>query len=102
MVHPQDMSGHHYLIDNFKDSETFQEIRFYKMQGVDTAEVDGITSEEVLKVLIDRLNKLNEGKFRCRQNSLAIIKLEEALLWLNHRTAERVARGVEGTLEVLS
>lgn len=37
------------------------------------------------------------GKFRCRQNALAIIHLEEALHWCQDRTAEREARGVEGT-----
>lgn len=37
------------------------------------------------------------GKFRCRQNALAITHLEEALHWCQERTAEREARGVEGT-----
>jgi hypothetical protein len=36
------------------------------------------------------------GKFPCRENSIAITKLEEALMWLNKRTADRVKRGVEG------
>jgi hypothetical protein len=35
-------------------------------------------------------------KFRCRENSLAITKLEEALMWLEKRTADREARKVEG------
>lgn len=62
--------------------------------------VNGTTNEEVIQVLIDRITSLNEmqnRKFACRENSLAITKLEEALHWLNHRTAKRVARGVEGT-----
>jgi hypothetical protein len=37
------------------------------------------------------------GRFRCRQNALAITHLEEALHWLQDRTAERESRGVEGT-----
>lgn len=36
------------------------------------------------------------GKFACRQNAIAITKLEEALMWLDHRTKDRQARGVEG------
>lgn len=56
---------------------------------------DGTTNEEVLKVLIDRLHYLN-GKFPCRENSLVITKLEESLMWLNKRTADRLARNVEG------
>lgn len=56
---------------------------------------DGTTNEEVLKVLIDRLQYLN-GKFPCRENALVITKLEESLMWLNKRTADRTARNVEG------
>ena len=37
------------------------------------------------------------GKFKCRENAMAITKLDEALLWLNKRTADRESRQVEGT-----
>ena len=63
--------------------------------------VNGVTNEEIIEVVIARIESLNDmdgGKFRCRENSLAITKLEEALMWLQRRTANRVARGVEGTL----
>lgn len=33
----------------------------------------------------------------CRENSLAITKLEEAIHWLEARTKDRQSRGVEGT-----
>ena len=56
---------------------------------------NGTTNEEVLAVLIDRLNGL-QAKFPCRENAIAITKLDEALLWLNKRTNDRKARGVEG------
>lgn len=49
------------------------------------------------KLLVLRLRALNEGAFRCRENSLAITHLEEALHWLEARTKARVAQGVEGT-----
>lgn len=56
---------------------------------------DGTTNEEVLEMLIDRMNSLNK-KFPCRENSIAITKMDEALLWLNKRTADRTKRNVEG------
>lgn len=56
---------------------------------------DGTTNEEVLKVLINRLRYLNT-KFPCRENSIVITKLEESLMWLQHRTALRKDQGVEG------
>jgi hypothetical protein len=39
------------------------------------------------------------GRFACRENAMAITKLDEALMWLNKRTADRTARNVEGTHE---
>lgn len=62
-------------------------------------EPNGCFVETVIRVAIDRLEFYNEGQFRCRENSLAITKLEEALHWLNARTARRVSAGVEGTHE---
>jgi len=56
---------------------------------------DGTTNEEVLAVLIDRMYFL-QGAFPCKENAVAITKLEEALMWLNKRTADRQKRNVEG------
>lgn len=56
---------------------------------------NGTTNEDVLAVLIDRLNYL-QGKFPCRENAVALTHIETALLWLNKRTTDRKARGVEG------
>ena len=36
------------------------------------------------------------GKFKCRENAIAITKLEEAMLWLNARRLARESRGVQG------
>lgn len=83
-----------YELKNFK-SETSQNISFYEMNE-DGSTVDGTTLEEVLRVSIERLTHLN-SKFSCRENSIAITKMQEALMWLNQRTADRVKRGVEGT-----
>lgn len=54
----------------------------------------------VIQAALDRLEHYQSSKFRCRENALAITKLEEALHWLEHRTRARVARGVDGTHEV--
>lgn len=100
--------GHRYELDHFESYglagcpvETLQFIE--KMQdpvkGAPVGQLvtvhDGTTNEEVLAVLIDRMQFL-QAKFPCRENAAAITKLEEALMWLNKRTADRKARGVEG------
>ena len=58
---------------------------------------NGAFVEDVLAACKYRLLHLNAGKFRCRENSLVITKIEEAIHWIEHRTKERVARGVEGS-----
>lgn len=60
-------------------------------------EPNGAFVEAVIAAAIDRLEFYQAGEFRCRENALAITKLEEALHWCNHRTAKREERGVEGT-----
>jgi len=60
-------------------------------------QVDGISMEALIAVCLDRLRKFQSSTFGCRENALTITKLEEALHWLGHRSAERVRRGVEGT-----
>lgn len=96
--------GHRYSLDQFENPSTSipQTLQFIEKQpnplGVEGALEtvnNGTTNEEVLAVLIDRLNYL-QAKFPCRENSLAITKIQEALFWLNFRTANRTARGVEG------
>jgi hypothetical protein len=58
--------------------------------------VNGITHEVLLTILIDRLRCFQEGAYKCRENALALTKMEEALHWLHHRTLSRMERGVEG------
>lgn len=60
---------------------------------------NGAFLEEVIEDCISRLEFFNESKFRCRENSLAITKLEEALQWLNYRTTKRTKQGVENSYE---
>lgn len=80
-------------------------------------DLNGITNEALLAVLIDRMRgfqgmlphqKANPcddlvarppaAPFACRENAIALTHLEEALMWLQKRTRARMARGVEGTL----
>jgi len=59
--------------------------------------VNGCHQEDLLVIVLDRLQCFQNGDYRCRENALAITKIEEALHWLNHRTKERVKQNVEGT-----
>lgn len=93
---------HKYELDNFENkTKPGQVLQFIEKVPVAPGSTelrtvsDGTTNEEVIAVLLDRLNGL-QGKFPCRENAVAITHLETSLLWLNHRTANRQKRGVEG------
>ena len=58
---------------------------------------NGLTHEALLAIVCDRLQGFQTGPYKCRENALAITKIEEAMHWLKSRTEARTARGVEGT-----
>lgn len=59
--------------------------------------VNGVTQEALLAIVADRLRSFQAGAFACRENALALTKIEEAMHWLHQRTLARMRRGVEGT-----
>lgn len=59
-------------------------------------EENGCTIREVIDLLVTRLEGFQVGEFSCRENALAITKLQEAHHWLEHREKDRKAREVEG------
>jgi hypothetical protein len=61
-----------------------------KEVGVNGCQVD--TLIETAKIIIEKLN----AEFPCRENSMVVTKLDEALLWLLKRKLDREKRGVEG------
>lgn len=100
--------GHLYELDMFENTNMDlgnQKIQFIEKEPVELGSTqlitinNGTTNEEVLAMLIDRMNYL-QGKFPCRENALVITKLEESLMWLNKRTSDRQKRNVEGTNKI--
>lgn len=121
-------ANHTYLIEGYQNDEPAMswpggvrrpfvrlEIDFQNgpIQGCE--DLNGITNEALLAVLIDRMrgfqgmapvhvtpmSKLaaDPAPFRSRENACALTHLEEAMMWLQKRTRDRLARGVEGSLK---
>lgn len=59
--------------------------------------VNGVSNEALLAIVEDRLLGFQSGEYACRENAIALTKLQEVMMWLQKRTRDRVARGVEGT-----
>lgn len=62
--------------------------------------VNGISNEVLLAIVEDRLLGFQSGQYACRENAVALTKLQEAMMWLQKRTRDSEARGVEGTSKV--
>lgn len=61
---------------------------------------NGAFVEDVIYAALQRLQYFQDSKYRCRENAIAISKLEEALAALKNRQLERTLRDVEGKHEV--
>jgi hypothetical protein len=59
--------------------------------------VNGVTLEDLLAIVIDRLEHFQAGPLACSHNAEALKFSQLALEWMKLRTAARKARGVEGT-----
>lgn len=84
--------GHSYLVENF-DGEGTQEIHFLKRVGEgypfnEPPAHKGTNCQEVIKVLIDRVQYLNK-QIACPENELIIRNLKSALWLFEKRAAER-------------
>jgi hypothetical protein len=89
---------HKYVIGDHEHRMPKCEIDFQN-GPIKEAGVNGLTQEALLTVVIDRLRSFQKGPFFGRENAIALTHLEDALMWLQRRTVERIKRGVEGTLQ---
>jgi len=71
---------------------------FFKIQNGPIKEVgkNGCQVDDLIGIAKHMLVGLNE-KFACHENAMAILKLQEALEFLEMRRNRRVAQGTEGT-----
>lgn len=59
--------------------------------------VNGCHQEDLLAIVVDRLESFQAGDFACEENSLALQHIYDALECLHVRTKDRINRCVEGT-----
>ena len=89
---------HHFSVTDLQ-GELLSQIHFQE-GPIKEKGVNGCCNEDLINMVIKRLECFQKTEFSCRENALAITKLEEALMWLRMRTQKREQRGVEGTHNV--
>lgn len=76
-------------------------IRFCKgdKSNPDVTRQEGFFTETLIQVAKEYLESVNVGPMATRDTSMAITKLDEALMWINKRAEDRRIRGVQGTYQ---
>jgi hypothetical protein len=70
--------------------------------GPDGSNVNGISDESLIEVLIHRLKAFQAGPWASETNATALRRLEQALAALEQRTAARRKANVEGTTRLMA
>lgn len=90
----------HGVGDHYTESINDKPVLEVKFQtgGTATTEKNGVFIEDLLIVAYAKLDEYQKA-LPCRENALALTKIEESLHWLHARKTEREYRGVYGKEE---
>lgn len=88
---------HNFIVRDTSNPENVLANIHFQTGPIKECGVNGVMNEDLIAMVITRLQSFQNSEFSCRENAMAITKLEEALLWLRKRTMGREKRGVEGT-----
>lgn len=58
---------------------------------------EGVFTETLVKLAKEYLEAVNVGEMSTRETSMVITKLDEALMWIDKRSQDRILRDVQGT-----
>ena len=109
MINPRQIeevvSGAKYIVPTYKVTDDGiedgigQYIEFCKgnKDNSDVFRQEGLFTETLLQVAKQYLESVNVGELANRDTSMAITKLDEAIMWLNKRSEDRKLRGVIST-----
>lgn len=105
IISTSDTLGRSYEIPTYKVTDNGIEdgagtvIKFCKgdKSNPETFRQEGVFTETLIQVAKEYLEAVNKGDLASREASMAITKLDEALMWINKRAQDRIDRGVQST-----
>ena len=89
---------HHFTVETV-DGNNIAHIDFQE-GPIKECGINGVANEDLLLMVLTRLEAFQTSPFKCAENQEAIIAINEAIDSLRKRTNKRIERGVEGTSEV--
>ena len=87
---------HYYEVE--RNGATLAKIQFQHGARNEQGSTAGVLETDLLEIVRHRLQCFQDGEYRTRENACALTHIEEALMWLNKRVADRKERGVLGTM----
>lgn len=85
-----------FKVERVQDDKELCNIHF--QQGpIKECGVNGVCGEDLIAMVIRRLEGFQNTDFKCKENEKAIEKFQEGLMWLRKRTNDREIAGIEGT-----
>lgn len=87
---------HRFKVNRTDDNEEILNIHFQE-GPIKECGVNGVCNEDLINMVLCRLQYFQQSEFKCEENANAIIYLKSALDELRNRTNKREKRGVEGT-----
>lgn len=95
---------HKYVVCEYDSSglplDEIVEINFQHGPRFEPGSITGILDTDLLEIVRHRLQCFQEGAYATRENDMALLLIEEALLWMNKRVEDRLERNVLGTNKV--
>ena len=82
-----------------KPEDILEAIHFQEGARKDPNAIRGLTDQDLLEIVRDRLKGFQSGDMPTRETACALTHVEEALMWLNKRIEDRIERNVLGTYE---
>ena len=84
--------------NGFDDIGVVGEIRFQHGPRFEEGSQHGVATSDLLEIARNQLTSFQSGEMATRENAIALTHIEEALLWMNKRTEDRIERNVLGTM----
>lgn len=87
------------ITENGAEDGAGLEVLFCKGNKENTAVLrqEGVFTETLIQLAKEYLETVNVGDMATRETSMAITKLDEALMWIDKRSNDRKLRGVQNT-----